>query len=461
MKKKTILLFLIEGLFVVGLIFFLFVHISHAQVVSKYHKWETSSYFRGFNILNDSPKNLQDIIDLKSTDANFVMIGCFGFREVEAPFNIVDANIQQIDSMVSYCRQTGVYYSIAVRQGPGRRDVYLESEGIAPQSTIWTNATEQSHYAGMCGEIAERYNGDTLFVGLNLFVEPNPLFNTPCILTPELLEQCMILNNINVRDLMALCIDSVRSIDPDLPIIVANVQYSTPEYFSILQPQADPFVIYDFHNYVPQQYVKADTANSVAYPGDYLSISTLGIAHYDRSFLENQTFSKVVEFQQQTGSPIIMGEFGLLHPQIGGEQYLADLTDIAICNGWHFAYWDYRRPGSDWDYEEWGVNYWDTVKYSFIKDCSTNIMNLNNMEHSELIVFPNPSQHEINIDFKNADADFLKTISIFNLSGQLIFSIEAIDPHTSIVNISDLPKGYYWLKVQSSRSSFAKQIIKT
>ena len=313
----------------------------------------------------------------------------------------------------------------------------------------------------MCREIVQRYTSDTLFMGINLFVEPNPLFNSPCILSPELLNQCMIINNINVPALMELCIDSIRLSDPTLPVIVANVQYSTPEYFSIMQPQNDPYVIYDFHNYVPQQYTRAEIENTIAYPGDFFSITTLTIEHYDRNFIENTTFERVGQFQQQTGSPIIMGEFGLSLPQIGGEKYLADLTDIAICKGWHFAYWDYRNGGTNWNYENWGQSYWDTVKYSFTKNCSVNTLNNEPINISDIHIYPNPVSNYLSISTEHLKENYY-SIEIMDLSDKIIFTeqITNIGSEKMDINLLSLPQGSYYLRIKGNHLCFIRKIIK-
>lgn len=165
-------------------------------------------------------------------------------------------------------------------------------------------------------------------------------------------------------------IDSARSVDPLLPVIVQAPSYSNPEYFSLIEKQSDPFCIYEFHAYRPTEYVNAKKENSAgAYPGSFISIIEGKFSVYhDRKYLADSVFKHVNAFAKESGAPIFLGEFGMLLPQKGGPQLFTDISDIAIENGWHFAYWDYRRPYPGWDVERLGVDYVQAVVSSFHKN---------------------------------------------------------------------------------------------
>lgn len=87
---------------------------------------------------------------------------------------------------------------------------------------------------------------------------------------------------------------------------------------------------------------------------------------YDRAFLEDVLFADVISFQQTHDVPILMGEFGMQYPQMGGVQYLSDHVDIALARGWHFAAWNFRSDTEDaaiinFDYEKFPAEYWPEV----------------------------------------------------------------------------------------------------
>lgn len=193
-------------LIILGL-FSLFIFSLFAQQSLKFEKWEQPSYFRGFNIsdwnnLEDIFVTQEDFIELKAIGANLVIIQSNGTIDETAPYgpNIWNSEPGDtifwqdvLDTMVTFARNAEIYYVISIRSGPGRFDV-AESDG----STIWTNVNEQELYGKMLKDIAMRYLPDTLFVGFDLTVEPNPFSE----ITGEpvaLLDSALITNGIDVN----------------------------------------------------------------------------------------------------------------------------------------------------------------------------------------------------------------------------------------------------------------------
>jgi hypothetical protein len=416
--------------FLLLLLFLTFSYSLFGQTVSeKYNKWRKPSFFRGFNVLNEFPKSLQDIVDLKASGANYAQLGCRGFRDVDSPYTIKQNYINEIDSLVKYCRAAKMYYSIAVRQGPGRRDVYLESAGLAPKSTFWKRLDQQRLYASMLKEIASRYLPDTLFAAVIPIVEPNPLFYDTAY-PPELFKNKLNTEGINMKNIYSILIDSIREISKDIPIIVQNVSYSSAEYFSILEPQNDPFIVYEFHSYRPQAYTKHETPNTRTYPGMYFSVEYFSNMNHDKNFFKTVIYEFVIAFQDSHRVPISMGEFGLMKQQIGGVQFLTDISNIALERQWHFAYWDWRRGDGLWNYELMGTDYWDAVKASFIKPV-TSVRDENNLiiQDFQLSAYPNPFNSKTKLRINSPKKDFVKVI-LLNLLGQEISTIYegAVDP---------------------------------
>lgn len=338
------------------------------KVNEKYLKWQSPSFFRGFNVLNENPKTQEDFYFLKSTGATIAVLGSFGWRQREAPYQVIQANIDETDMLVNYCRNANLHYVIAVRQGPGRTDVYKETNQLGPTSTIWTNNTEKQLYTDMLKDMAQRYFGDPLFAGINMIVEPNPLwYNFFCLVDPPTLRTCLQQDGINLKALFEQFAAGIRSVDPMLPLIAGNVQFCHPEYFEIIEAINDPYIIYDFHNYVPRDYSHHDQQNTRSYPGNYFYYPYIwqGELYHDKTFFETYVFRHIQNFQNQTGAPVMMGEFGLMLPQTGGTDYLRDMADIAIARGWHFALWDFRRSDISWNYELMGEPYWNTVLNMF------------------------------------------------------------------------------------------------
>ncbi|MGA2298408.1 MAG: cellulase family glycosylhydrolase, partial [FCB group bacterium] len=218
---------------------FLLIYISVSQSNNrKYDLWRIPSFFRGYNILDWKPKTLKDFLDLKASGATLAQLACDGFNNALPPYDTNQKSMAETEMMVEYCRQAGLYYTIAVRKGPGREDVYYEGQGIVPKSTIWTDNYEQALYGKMLKDIVHRYKDDSLFVGLGLIVEPNPLFDS-VYLNSAMLKPMLANNNINITAIMKQLIDSVRTEDPKIPVLVQNVAYSCPEFYDLMERQTD------------------------------------------------------------------------------------------------------------------------------------------------------------------------------------------------------------------------------
>src|SRR5207244_802289 len=104
-------------------VFFCFCAFSFSFAQSKFDLWKKPSHFRGANLVAD--QNTIGISDLKNfpaIGATIVLIGSLGSRTVEAPFSIVQQNIDYVDKLVGFCHDANLYYALAIRQGPGRRD---------------------------------------------------------------------------------------------------------------------------------------------------------------------------------------------------------------------------------------------------------------------------------------------------------------------------------------------------
>ncbi len=328
--------------------------------------WRTPSFFRGFDVgyfnYGSGIKSADDFLALKATGANLAQIQSNeGTVDWAPPYAANPDGVTALDDMVAWCGQAELYYVIAVREGPGRQSVDLDAD-----DTIWDNPDEQQRYGQMLADIVARYQDDPYFAGINVMVEPNPLRMEiwETIQTPEELEAALADAGIDVNAMMTLFIDRIREVDATLPIIVQNVVWSNPEWWSLLEKQDDPYVVYDFHTYEPFSFTHPDCdaadCPGVSYPGEYWG------QVYDREFLEDIVFAEVIAFQERHQVPILMGEFGMQYPQTGGVQFLSDHVDIALTHGWHFALWNYRSDTEDaqlinFDYEKFPDEYWTEV----------------------------------------------------------------------------------------------------
>jgi hypothetical protein len=79
------------------------------------------------------------------------------------------------------------------------------------------------------------------------------------------------------------------------------------------------------------------------------------------------------------------------------------------------------------------------------------------MNHKEVQVFPNPANEVLY--FKNVDINHKTLISIFNINGQLILENSLYHNHQAL-DISELPKGFYSIKVQTENATSIQKFVK-
>jgi hypothetical protein len=399
--------------------------------------------------------NQQDFDNLKAIGATLVVIETQGSMSVEPPYgpNIyyqegeyIVLHIEMLDRMVEFARNADLQYVIAIRDGPGRIDVSQPGE-----STIWTNKAEQQLYGKMLKEMASRYLPDTLFVGMVMVVEPNPLGELwePPI---PVLDSALKANSIDIDIIQSIWIDSIRTIDSDLPLIVGSNHASHPEYFSLVKKQTDNNIIYTTHLYNPGEYSHAETPFSKTYPDVYWCARLENVINLNKTTLKNEIYKPVLDFQATYNVPILVGEFGIRVPQNGGEQYLKDIASIACESGWHYAIWGFNN-GPEFNYKDldsiYGTNYWDIVKS--LMNCSSTSVNNDSKKEYKANFSPNPFSESITINYKVSFPGIVK-IHIYNSLGEKITTLidewQDAGSHRATFEAGNLPQGMYYYTIR-------------
>ena len=87
---------------------------------------------------------------------------------------------------------------------------------------------------------------------------------------------------------------------------------------------------------------------------------------------------------------------------------------------------------------------------------------LNSIVHAEqannnLILFPNPTKDEINIETKG---ERIYSYTLYNMGGQEILKSEKIKVKNEKINLSNLPKGVYVIKVITDKNVYTRKVIR-
>ena len=437
---------------------------------TKMQLWQAPNYFHGFNMTTwDNRDALQtsqaDFDELKAIGANLVNIQIPGPLEVYPPYdeliwyaegNDTTYYIEILEEMVSYAQNADLYYVISIRSGPGRHDV----SNTVDTNTIWYNTFEQDLYAEMVKAVAEIFADDPLFVGYDVLIEPNPKYKIDGEeIEPTLAEAEWIMDlfDIDVNALYTKLINAVREVTTDLPIMVEGIYFSDPEYFSLVNKQDDPNIVYKVHMYNPGAYTHFGAANMATYPDNYYSKRLESFYYFDSTFLIEELYKPVREFQETHDVPIYIGEFGLSHPQVNGKGFLKDVADIACTLGWHYALWVFN-DGPEFNYRDideiYGTDYWPLVQ-TFM-DCQ-NITSVGSVQTNKTNISPNPTDGYVHI---GSEEDFSK-IEVFDIQGRVVFSKD-YEPYTfeSNLDLNDLEDSIYFIFITTGdRVSWQKLVI--
>jgi hypothetical protein len=106
------------------------------------------------------------------------------------------------------------------------------------------------------------------------------------------------------------------------------------------------------------------------------------------------------------------------------------------------------------------TNSGDIVQLSTLpvtEDLTTGIPELQEL-NARINVFPNPVIDNITVS-NTSDSDGQATVSIINIEGRVVKNIEGMNFNTSI-NLEDLCKGFYVLRIETEKGTVIKKIVK-
>jgi hypothetical protein len=101
--------------------------------------------------------------------------------------------------------------------------------------------------------------------------------------------------------------------------------------------------------------------------------------------------------------------------------------------------------------------------YGEVEDYTVNITtsgaSLLENDLSAITIYPNPSSDILNIDLSSANEE-VKSISIVDITGKLIQTIDVLENANISLNVSSFASGLYHVKISSASNSIVRQIIK-
>ena len=187
------------------------------------------------------------------------------------------------------------------------------------------------HFVLTWKKIATRFKGDKRIYGYDLVNEPHQTGPAPY-------------SYLHVQWLAARMI---RTVDPDVTIIVAAKGYGHPAGFKKLSPLRMDNIIYQSHCYAPMGFTHQHLRDGERVKVDPYPNPEKG---WDKECIK-KALEPVLEFQKKHNAKIYIGEFSAIAWAPGADQYIRDCIEIFDEYGWDWCYHAFR------EYKGWSVEH--------------------------------------------------------------------------------------------------------
>jgi hypothetical protein len=310
------------------------------------------------------PYTQQDFNDLSKMGANYVNISGPGLFTETPPYQL-DTQVQNhLDQLLEMIYEADMFAVITFRTGPGRSDFTFYRDGagdwfdpVLLREWIWEDQEAQDAWVEMWQYTAARYADHPVVVGYDLMCEPHPGGIREIWEPDEFFDQYRG-TIVDWNQLYPRISSAIREVDPDTPILIGGMGWSSIRWLTSLEPISDPRTVYIVHQYEPQnQYTHQEEFNpSHSYPDEF-DLDWDGIPDsFNRDWLESY-FQTITEFRN--GQDLAMGvnEYGIVRWIPGGSNFLDDQLALFEDLGLNHAIWMWDPAWEPWTDEVNSMNY--------------------------------------------------------------------------------------------------------
>lgn len=148
-------------------------------------------------------------------------------------------------------------------------------------------------------------------------------------------------------------------------------------------------------------------------------------------------------------------------PIFGSEKFIMSLPAVGPAWENHMITFvaSADQDGHQWLFLETDPDVSSGMISSFCENCVGIATNLNETTDFNPVLYPNPAHNTLFIDLKNRSQDF--TYDIYNTAGQVIVASCHQSDFNSAIDISDLPQGYYLIKMMDNGKTGVRSFIKS
>ncbi len=294
------------------------------------------------------PYTQQDFDRLAALGANYVNLSTSGIFSEDEPYALVRGVRDHLDQLLAQAAAADLFAVISLRSGPGRSEFSLFWEDAGDwfdpsflNDQVWLDAAAQDGWVAMWRAAAEHYRGHPVVVGYDLMVEPNSNDRWLDVWEPEEFYPENAGTLLDWNQLYPRIVAAIREVDPDTPILIGGMSYSSAEWFRWLAPVDDARTVYALHQYEPWVYTHQEPdALTRSYPGTFDPWDEGNPAAINKPWLED-LLAGVDEFADTNGVAVAANEFGLMRWEPGAAAFLEDQIDLFEERGINWALWNW------------------------------------------------------------------------------------------------------------------------
>jgi len=257
----------------------------------------TNQFWKQFK---DNYITREDIRYIKNTGMNSIRLPFHYKLFTNEDYMGLSANqdgFQRIDSLVEWCRESGLYIILDMHDAPGGQtgDNIDDSYGYP-----WLMVSEESQtlFIDIWKRIAERYAGEPVILGYDLLNEP---------IATHFAKEYDLLNP-RLEPLYKRAVAAIREVDKNHIVLLGGAQWNS-NFRVFTDSKFDDKIMYTCHRYW------SDTLQA-------------NIQDY-------------VDFRDSVNLPMYMGETGE-----NSDRWIAAWTRLMVKNNIGYHYWPYKRMGN-------------------------------------------------------------------------------------------------------------------
>ena len=295
-----------------------------------------ANVYQGRNVFNadvpfgDGAFTQSDFDDLRAAGANYVHISHAGLFAEDPPYALDQAAVDNLDRVIGFARNAGLYAGIAFRSGPGRNDLSIvDAESAQAKHAIWTSQAAQDAWVEQVRFAAQRYGADPIVVGLSVMVEPTAYSQHDFIGPDEFYAQYGGTIE-DVNGLYAKATTAIRTVAPTLPILLEPEGHGNINWLPFLKVTGDPATVYTPHDYAPFRFTHFGRGK---FPSRKNNATTL-----------QQYLGIVDAFGTTNGVPVAITEFGARKIARTASKYVAARIEIQEAIG-NWVIWVWQPAG--------------------------------------------------------------------------------------------------------------------